>query len=182
MTKDIDAAMNSMPPGWKSRWCNSHMCACMGCANKAGGLTAKGYTYEDWRDWISRNNEDYVNGLSPTKPLIIPHGQEKKMNDSLETKNWKIQMKNAAYPMLEMVDDDTVKINGVEYKKVEKPKPPTLFKELSRKLTESYITDDDMYEICEIVEEWLPNRFQYPYQEYGEGWNDCLDEIKENLR
>jgi len=69
MTKDIDTAMMSIPSGWKSRWCNSHMCACMGCANKAGGLTAKGYTYQDWRYWISRNKEDYINGLSPIKEV-----------------------------------------------------------------------------------------------------------------
>lgn len=208
MTKDIDAAMMSMPPGWKSRWCNN-MCACMGCANKAGGLTAKGYTYQDWRDWISRNNEDYMNGLSPSKPLIIPHGQEKKMLDEkghiqceieelkiemqkhidalknctklveknneklrklkmekennstemtveeLQSKNWYVNMSEISHFIRE--DENTVRIEGVEYKKVEKPKSPTLYDTLAPQMnTVGFHFNEQQREwICNIVRGWL---------------------------
>lgn len=184
MTKDIDAAMNSMPPEWKSRWCNSHMCACMGCANKAGGLTAKGYTYQDWRDWISRNKEDYMNGLSPIKEVKWNEATEMKQNeliDKLQNNNWKIQMKNARYPMLEVIDENTVKIEGVEYKKVEKPKPPTLL-DIIRDWN-----DDDDDPPCEVladmIADWFPpSKGNTEHIDYCLGWNDCLLHLKNNLK
>lgn len=111
MTKDIDAAMNSMPPGWKSRWCNSHMCACLGCANKAGGLTAKGYTYQDWRDWISRNKEDYMNGLSPIKE--VKWSGEFEMNSKI--KNNLISIQKVAAKALEEHINSTERFAGVNY-------------------------------------------------------------------
>jgi hypothetical protein len=38
--------------------------------------------------------------------------------------------------------------------------------------------------ICEIVERWLPDELEYEEDEmgYNQGWNDCLNEIKKNLR
>lgn len=34
------------------RWCESNLCACMGCANGPGGITAAGFTREDWQAWV----------------------------------------------------------------------------------------------------------------------------------
>lgn len=61
------------------------------------------------------------------------------------------------------------------------PKSKTLFNLLSKKLTESYISVDDMYEICDIVEDWLPDEYQ-SYSTYNEGWNDYRTTILENLK
>ena len=38
--------------------------------------------------------------------------------------------------------------------------------------------------ICEIVERWLPDELEYEEDEmgYNQGWNDCVNEIKKNLR
>lgn len=59
LNKNIDLEMNSMNPRWRVKWCNAGACGCMGCANVSGGLVSKGYTYEDWRDWIKRNPGAY---------------------------------------------------------------------------------------------------------------------------
>ena len=86
----------------------------------------------------------------------------KKMNtneaveNKLQNKNWKVQVMNANYPMLEVVDENTVKIEGVEYKKVEKPKPQTLFDALIGKSLPR-IDYEDMYDVCDIVRGWLIN-------------------------
>jgi hypothetical protein len=106
----------------------------------------------------------------------------KKMNtneaveNKLQNKNWKVQVMNANYPMLEVVDENTVKIEGVEYKKVEKEKPQTLY--------DALLDDFDWEErenICKIVKEWLPNIKFEDGEDYNIGWNDCLQNIKENL-
>jgi hypothetical protein len=36
----------------------------------------------------------------------------------------------------------------------------------------------------DVSEEWLPDELEYEEDEmgYNQGWNDCLDEIKKNLR
>jgi len=58
-------------------------------------------------------------------------------------------MREFRYPMLEVIDENTVKIEGVEYKKVEKPKPQTLFE---------YLNSFRMINaegVCNIVRSWL---------------------------
>ncbi len=42
----LDELMNAMPADWRGRWCTG-LCGCMGCANRAGNLSAHGYTKED---------------------------------------------------------------------------------------------------------------------------------------
>lgn len=49
---DINSAMQLMPPEWRTRWCTNQACACVGCANKSGGLTSKGFTKEDHQKWL----------------------------------------------------------------------------------------------------------------------------------
>lgn len=33
------------------RWCEWDACGCLGCANRSGGLSAKGVTKEEWQAW-----------------------------------------------------------------------------------------------------------------------------------
>ena len=44
--------------------------------------------------------------------------QLKEMNDT--QRNWKVETMNANTPLLEVVDENTVKIEGVEYKRYQK--------------------------------------------------------------
>jgi len=190
MTKDIDAAMNSMPPGWKSRWCNNHMCACMGCANKSGGLTAKGYTYQDWRDWISRNQEEYMNRLSPIKEVKW----------SMEPKEMTNQKDNLVCEIQDLqneIDEHTRKINQLK----------TILERKEQQLNEIPITLDRIIIECmiayngeirleilenilDIVEvEFLSHKVVMDEQEpivdvveYHRGWDNCLKELKRRLR
>lgn len=73
----------------------------------------------------------------------------KEQIDKLEDKNWKVEVMNATYPVLEFVDENTVKIDGVEYKKVEKQKPQTLFQHLN-----SFDMVCPEF-VCNIVRGWL---------------------------
>ena len=182
MTKDIDAAMNSMPPEWKSRWCNSHMCACLGCANKSGGLTAKGYTYQDWMNWVSRNKKEYMNGLSPIKEVKW----------SMEPK----EMTNQKDDLVDEIQDLQTQID--EYvRKIIQLKGIVQVKE--QQLQEFPITLQRIIEECmlgrnreiqlDLVEnildrveaELLPKKSQ-SYSSYNEGWDDCIEELKKRLR
>ena len=53
----LDQMMRALPTEFATRWCepDERGCACMGCANGsesgAGGLSAKGFTKEDWKQW-----------------------------------------------------------------------------------------------------------------------------------
>jgi hypothetical protein len=51
--QQIDALMNSIPPGDRYRWCKAYACACMGCVNWY--LLSKGFTEADHAAWVSRN-------------------------------------------------------------------------------------------------------------------------------
>ena len=77
--------------------------------------------------------------------------QLKQMNDT--QRNWKVETMNANYPMLEVIDENTVKIEGVEYKKVEKQKPQTL--SLYDFLLKNHNTMFSKNAICDIVREWM---------------------------
>ena len=67
--------------------------------------------------------------------------------------NWKVETMNANYPMLEVIDENTVKIEGVEYKKVEKQKPQTL--SLYDFLLKNRNTMFSKNAICDIVRKWM---------------------------
>jgi hypothetical protein len=99
----------------------------------------------------------------------------KGMNET--QRNWKVETMNANYPILEVVDENTLKINGVEYKKVEKQKPQTLF--------DALLDDFDWEEretICRIVRSWLPPEVIEDGEEYHNGWNDCLKYLRERIK
>jgi hypothetical protein len=123
-------------------------------------------------DILKRNNEK----LRTLKQMNTNEAVENK----LLNKDWKVQVMNANYPMLEVVDEDTVKIEGVEYKKVEKQKPQTLYEALHKVYYGTTYVHKD--EICDAVERWLPAERYEDGQDYNIGWNDCIKYLKENLK
>jgi hypothetical protein len=94
---------------------------------------------------LKRNNEK----LRTLKQMNTNEAVENK----LLNKDWKVQVMNANYPMLEVVDENTVKIEGVEYKKVQKKKPQTL--SLYDFLLKNLNTMFSKSAICDIVRGWL---------------------------
>jgi hypothetical protein len=54
MPASIDRIMENMPQAWRKRWCTTELCACLGCANGAGGLPSIGITREQWEEWRQR--------------------------------------------------------------------------------------------------------------------------------
>lgn len=60
----FEEAILALPERWRYRWCNSGPCGCMGGANCSGGLSGKGFTYEQWQEWV-KNNPD----PNPPKPF-----------------------------------------------------------------------------------------------------------------
>lgn len=58
---EVDAVMARMRPEWRDKWCGGDpalwdhdwpmACACIGCANVAGGAAQAGVTYAEWRAW-----------------------------------------------------------------------------------------------------------------------------------
>lgn len=79
----------------------------------------------------------------------VENKQKEHLVSDLQSKNWYVNMREFRYPMLEVIDENTVKIEGVEYKKVEEPKPPTLFE---------YLNSFRMINaegVCNIVRSWL---------------------------
>jgi hypothetical protein len=77
-----------------------------------------------------------------------------------------------------LIEGDEVTIMGIKYKRVEPPKPQTLF-DVIRNLGYSV---DMCYEILDAVKEWLPDEVEVDTEEYNAGWNDCLKVIGNKLR
>ena len=81
------------------------------------------------------------------------------------------------------LDEETIMIDGVKYQKVEEPKPPTLLD-----IVREWWDDDETFLTCDglldKIAGWLPDELEYEEDEvgYNQGWNACLNEIKENLR
>jgi hypothetical protein len=79
------------------------------------------------------------------------------------------------------IDSDVVIINGLEYKRVEEPKPESLYEVL---INLGYHHSCD--EILDAVKEWLPDEIALDGlpgdAEYSSGWNDCLKVIGNRLR
>jgi hypothetical protein len=55
--KQLDKLMKEMPLEWRYYWCDpKSICACMGCANRSGGIHWKHkYTREEWEEWVKEN-------------------------------------------------------------------------------------------------------------------------------
>lgn len=93
---------------------------------------------------LKQMNDAYRN----TNEAVETKRKEELLN-SLEYKNWKVNVMDAGYPQLELIDNNTVKIDGVEYKKVERPSSPTLYEVLN---SFGIIGKEG---ICNIVRGWL---------------------------
>ena len=82
-----------------------------------------------------------------------------------------------------LIEGDYATIQGVKYKRVEEPKPTTLWNMVRNELGFSIDMCD---EIVDAFEEWLPKL----QQEAGDtevyyknkGWNNCIKKLKEMLR
>jgi len=81
----------------------------------------------------------------------VENKQKEHLVSDLQSKNWYVNMREFIYPQLEVVDENTVKIEGVEYKKVEKEKPQTLYDALCEK--DGFIVSKKT--TCDIVRGWL---------------------------
>ena len=78
-----------------------------------------------------------------------------------------------------LIEGDTATINGVKYKRLEEPKPETLYEALDEVYYgTTYVRRE---EICDVVERWLPDE-TVEDEDYEKGWNDALRTIKEKLR
>jgi hypothetical protein len=109
----------------------------------------------------------------------VENKRKEHLVSDLQSKNWYVNMREFLYPQLEVVDENTVKIEGVEYKKVEKEKPQTLYDALCEK---GNVYANVSAIVCEIVKEWLPNTRFEDGNDYNIGWNECLQHLRENLK
>jgi hypothetical protein len=82
----------------------------------------------------------------------VENKRKEHLVSDLQSKNWYVNMREFLYPQLEVVDENTVKIEGVEYKKVEKEKPQTLYDALCEK-DDAFIVSKKT--TCDIVRSWL---------------------------
>jgi len=78
-----------------------------------------------------------------------------------DVNNWRVLMQNADYPMLEVIDENTVRIEGVKYQKVDEvkplPKPQTLYDALAPQMnTVGFHFNEQQREwIWDTVRGWL---------------------------
>ena len=79
-------------------------------------------------------------------------------------------------PQVEYYDEQMVIINGVQYQRIEEPKPQTLLE---------IIQDDEgvsWEELMNNIENWLPNEVIEDGEDYNKGWNDCLQYLQERIK
>lgn len=93
-----------------------------------------------------------------------------------EIEEFKIEIRQSYETIRRLENLIKEKEKQLYYAKLKSP-DKTLFRRLD---IEGYMTDN-CNRICEIVKNWLPNKFNGAY-EYSDGWNDCLEEILENLK
>jgi hypothetical protein len=105
------------------------------------------------------------------KPNIIPKGQ---MTNQIPCNH-----RTPYKPQVEYYDEQIVIVNGVQYQKIEEPKPPTLYNTLYVRSSMSSSVCDT---VCEIVKKWLPDEVEVDTEEYNAGWNACIKYLKENLK
>ncbi|MBI6882387.1 hypothetical protein [Pseudomonas putida] len=60
----FEEAILDVPEPHRYRWCQSGPCACMGGANCSGGMSRKGFTHEQWQEWVAKNPNP-----NPPKPF-----------------------------------------------------------------------------------------------------------------
>ena len=79
-----------------------------------------------------------------------------------------------------LIEGDTATIMGIKYKRVEEPKPTTLYDII----IEWNDNEDNLTceELVNRIKKWLPDYLVLGDDEYNAGWNDCLQHLKENLK
>jgi hypothetical protein len=114
-------------------------------------------TLDNLCDILERNNEKLrklkeMNDTQRNTNEAVENKRKEHLVSDLQSKNWYVNMREFLYPQLEVVDENTVKIEGVEYKKVEKEKPQTLYDALCEK-DDAFIVSKKT--TCDIVRSWL---------------------------
>ena len=147
----------------------------MTCDNPECGITSKMYMIVEKGGnataFVSAFNGNADNSQVEEK---LRRATEKVMNSQTEIDISKV-----------LIDGEYATIMGEKYKRVEKPKPTTLFDIVRHTLGYSIDCCD---EIVDLVEKWLPE-----YQSAAgsqnvdveflvDGYNDCLNELKGKLR
>jgi hypothetical protein len=79
-----------------------------------------------------------------------------------------------------VIDENTIVIDGVEYKKVEEPKPQTLFNVIYewRYNTPNETCDD----LVMRIDEWFPELGVIQPPLYAKGWEDCINHLRNNIK
>lgn len=87
-----------------------------------------------------------------------------------------------------LIEGDTVTIMGVKYKRVEEPKPETLYDLIGNWWDNVFVVHNACNNETSIdylvndIEKWLPDEFKYDGEDYDLGWNDAIKTIKIKLR
>lgn len=61
----LAALLQSMPAAWRTRWCSSQLCGCLGAANCSGQLAAAGFTRDEWESALRAQGAGSCEGESP---------------------------------------------------------------------------------------------------------------------
>ncbi len=64
---NINEAMKDIPKYARYKWCEEKACLCVGCVNVSGALIAKGFTKEDWQEWM----EGMSKNIQETKTKLM---------------------------------------------------------------------------------------------------------------
>ena len=87
-----------------------------------------------------------------------------------------------------LIEGDTATIMGVKYKRVEEPKPETLYDLIGNWWDNVFVVHNACNNETSIdylvndIEKWLPDELIYDGEEYHLGWNDAIRTTKDNLR
>ena len=102
-----------------------------------------------------------------------------KLKDILDRKEQQLKQMKETDKVL--IEGDYATIMGVKYKRVEEPKPETLFDIVRHGLEYSIGMCD---EIVDSVRCWLPNEMEHDedLNGYRAGWNDCINTLNKQLR
>ena len=125
--------------------------------------------------WLNLSQEE-INQLRYNKQELTEYGREK-----IRALMLKSQMTETDISKV-LIEGDTATIMGVKYKRVEEPKPKTLYEALDEVYYgTTYANKED---ICGVVERWLPNEMEHDedLNGYRTGWNDCINTLNKQLR
>ena len=87
-----------------------------------------------------------------------------------------------------LIEGDTATIMGVKYKRVEEPKPETLYDLIGNWWDNVFVVHNACNNETSIdylvndIEKWLPDELEYDGEDYDLGWSDAIKTIKIKLR